>query len=231
MRAILPALVLLLAVPAVAGRRSRQQAPAPEPPTPPIAQSATFEDPPAGSWVSATAMRRGEGLDGVSRIPGDVITVLIVEQTTTELDASTRTESSSGQDASIGALFGIENPVPIGGGSGNLGVRTNRTSSFDGDATTGRGSRIDSVVSCTITKVIEPVHDYEIWCSKQVAVNKETQWVVLTGRVRARDIARDNTVPSNRIAHAKIEVSGRGVVADKQRPGLLARVLDRLWPF
>ena len=110
-------------------------------------------------------------------------------------------------------------------------MRTNRNSSFDGSGRTGRGSRLDSVVSCTITEVIAPVNDYDIWCTKQVSVNKEVQWVVLTGRVRARDVALDNTVPSDRIAHAKIEVSGRGIVAEKQRPGLLARVLDRLWPF
>ena len=231
MRAALLASIVLLATPALAGRRSRSQAPAPEPPTPPVILSAEFDTPPPGSWVSTTAARRSLGLDGLSRIPGDVITVLIVENTVTQIDASTMTENEGSQDLSIGTMFGLEAPLSLGNGEGDLGVRTSRKSSFDGQGRTGRGSRINSTVSCTITRIVPPVNDYEIWCSKQVSVNKETQWVVLTGRVRARDLSRDNTVRSDRIAHAKIEVAGRGVVADKQRPGLLARVLDRIWPF
>lgn len=216
---------------AIAGRRSRNQAPPPEPPIAPVSQTAAFDEPPPGSWMSTSAAWRGAGLDGLGRIPGDVVTVRLSEQTITQLDADTESAVASSQAGSIGSIFGISNPLAIGGGSGDLGISTSRQSSFDGAGRTRRGSRIDSVVSCTITDIIRPVNDYQIWCSKQVSVNKETQWVVLTGRVRARDIAIDNTVPSDRVAHAKIEVSGRGVVADKQRPGLLARVLDKLWPF
>lgn len=227
MRALI-ASVLLISVPALA---KRPKTPPPSPPTPPVLVQPTFDTPPQGSWVSVPAARRMAGMDGYSRVPGDVITVLLVEQTVTSLDASTSTKNASNQEASIGTLFGLQSPFSIGGGDGDLGIKTNRTSSFDGQGKTGRGSRINSVVSCTITEIIAPVNDYKIWCSKQVSINKETQWVVLTGRVRARDIRRDNTVPSNLVAHAEIEVSGRGVVGDKQRPGLLARVLDKLWPF
>lgn len=230
MRALI-LVAIVFSTPALAGRRARNQAPPPEPPKPPITQSAAFDEPPAGSWLSTHAAWRSAGMDGLGRVPGDVITVRLVESTVTQIDANTRTSLDSTQGGGINMMLGIENPLPIGGGEGNLGIQTNRTSAFDGSGRTGRGSRIDSVVSCTITELIPPVNDYNIWCSKQVHINKEVQWVVLTGRIRARDVALDNTVASDRIAHARIEVSGRGVVADKQRPGLLARVLDRLWPF
>jgi flagellar L-ring protein precursor FlgH len=41
----------------------------------------------------------------------------------------------------------------------------------------------------------------------------------------------DNTVSSDMLAEAKVEITGTGVIADKQSPGFFARVLDWLWPF
>lgn len=231
MRLFLPFL-LLLSTPALAGRRSRDAAQTLEPPTPPVVQEPVWEQPEPGSMITVAAARRMVGQDGYSRQPGDIVTVILVEQTTTAMDATTETSNTSSNEASIGALFGMNTPLSLGGEStGDLGVQAGRSGSYQGEGSTGRGSRIDSVVSCTITEVLLPMRDYHIWCSKQVTVNKETQWVVLQGRVRSRDISAANTIPSNLVAHARIEVTGQGVVADKQRPGFLARILDAIWPF
>ena len=51
------------------------------------------------------------------------------------------------------------------------------------------------------------------------------------GLVRQRDIAANNTVNSSSLAEAQIEVYGEGVLADKQRPGWMTRILDHIWPF
>lgn len=224
---MLPMLALLLA--AHAGRRDRT--PPIEPPEPPVMSEPVWEKPVPGSTMSVAAARRMVGQDGFSRQPGDIVTVILTEQTITSLDAATESANSSDNSASVGALFGVSSPVPIAGGSGDLGIETSRASAYRGTGKTGRGSRIDSVVSCTITEVVLPLIDYRIWCSKQVTINKETQWVVLKGKIRARDIRGDNTIASNLVAHAEIEVTGRGVVADKQRPGFFVRLLDALWPF
>jgi flagellar L-ring protein precursor FlgH len=66
---------------------------------------------------------------------------------------------------------------------------------------------------------------------KQVRVNREIQFIVLKGIVRPQDIQMDNTVSSDLIARAEIEISGRGVVSDPQGPGIGTRILDRAWPF
>ena len=67
--------------------------------------------------------------------------------------------------------------------------------------------------------------------TKQVRVNRETQYLTLTGIVRPRDILLNNTVQSNLIAEARIEFTGAGVLADKQGPGWGTRAADALWPF
>lgn len=228
MRHLFAIATILIAVPALA---RRDKAPPVEAPQPPIIAAPQIAAPPPGSMFNQVNARQSLGQYATSRQPGDIVTVVLVEQTSTTMDAGTETSNDSSYNASIGTMLGLNGALALGGGDGKLGVGTSRDSSFKGEGRTGRGSRIDSIVSCTITEVIPPRRDYAIWCSKQVKVNRETQWVVLTGRVRGQDISQQNTVPSNLVAHAQIEVTGRGVVADKQKPGLLVRILDAIWPF
>jgi flagellar L-ring protein precursor FlgH len=44
--------------------------------------------------------------------------------------------------------------------------------------------------------------------------------------VRSDDIAPDNTVASWRIANARIDFKGDGILARKQSPGLLTKLFD-----
>jgi len=67
--------------------------------------------------------------------------------------------------------------------------------------------------------------------SRQVQVNNENQFINIQGVVRSEDISSNNIVLSTFIADAKIELSGRGVISDKQRVGWLTRILDWVWPF
>ena len=62
-------------------------------------------------------------------------------------------------------------------------------------------------------------------------VNNETQILILQGMVRPEDISPANVVLSTAIADAKIVYTGRGIIADKQRPGWFIQILDLIWPF
>ena len=66
---------------------------------------------------------------------------------------------------------------------------------------------------------------------RQVTVNTEDQYLILTGIIRPDDIATDNTILSQYLADAKIVYTGKGVVDDKMRPGWLTRIVDWVWPF
>ena len=50
-------------------------------------------------------------------------------------------------------------------------------------------------------------------------VNTERQQITVAGRIRQQDISDTNTVPSTRLADAKISYVGKGDLSDKQRPG------------
>jgi flagellar L-ring protein precursor FlgH len=67
--------------------------------------------------------------------------------------------------------------------------------------------------------------------TKVVLINNEEYHLYISGLVRPTDIAQDNSVLSSRIADAQIEFTGRGDLADQQRKGWLARLLDWANPF
>ncbi|HXI10804.1 MAG TPA: flagellar basal body L-ring protein FlgH, partial [Thermodesulfobacteriota bacterium] len=66
---------------------------------------------------------------------------------------------------------------------------------------------------------------------KDTVVNNELQYIVLSGIIRPEDINEHNSIPSTLISDARIEYSGRGVIADEQGPGWMRRILDNVWPF
>jgi flagellar L-ring protein precursor FlgH len=63
---------------------------------------------------------------------------------------------------------------------------------------------------------------------QSLKINGEEQRITLSGVVRPRDVADDNTVPSSRIADAKIRFDGAGFVSDQSKPGWLARFFSLL---
>jgi flagellar L-ring protein precursor FlgH len=67
--------------------------------------------------------------------------------------------------------------------------------------------------------------------ARRIRVNNETQFLVVRGLIRQRDISSGNTIPSTSLAEAQIEIYGQGVLADKQKPGWLSRILDNVFPF
>jgi flagellar L-ring protein precursor FlgH len=101
---------------------------------------------------------------------------------------------------------------------------------FKGEGETSRESSMTASISTRVVRVLGN-GNLLVAGSRQVKVNAEDQVIVISGVIRPEDIAPDNSVLSTNVADARIEYYGRGVLADKQRPGWLGRVLDWVWPF
>ena len=54
---------------------------------------------------------------------------------------------------------------------------------------------------------------------------------LISGVVRPQDITGSNTVLSSQIADAEVQIVGKGVLSEAQRPGILYRLLDWLGLF
>jgi flagellar L-ring protein FlgH len=75
---------------------------------------------------------------------------------------------------------------------------------------------------------IEPNGNLKVSGQQSLRINGEEQLITLSGVVRPRDVADDNSVLSSRIADARIRFDGKGFVTDQSKPGWLARLFQYL---
>jgi len=163
--------------------------------------------------------------DVKARNVGDIITINIVESAKASKNATTKTSRDSGLQASWAGVFeklagtwvGADQSVSFG-------------TSHDGKGETTRSSFLNAYITAQVVEVM-PNNNLLIRGSRQVQVNNENQFIYVEGLIRPEDISSTNIVLSTYIADAKIELSGQGVVSDRQRVGWLTRILDYVWPF
>ncbi len=162
---------------------------------------------------------------------GDILTIKIVEASSATNKASTTTDRSSGISAQVNGLFNLENEIsssksfnPFSAVSGSL------SSDFEGTGATQRSGALNAYMTARVVDLLAN-GNMIIEGNREVRVNAENQLITLTGIIRSRDISSENIILSTYIADARISYSGSGVLNDRQRPGWLSRILDKVWPF
>jgi flagellar L-ring protein precursor FlgH len=101
---------------------------------------------------------------------------------------------------------------------------------FSGNGSTGRSERMTATIPCVVKKVL-PNGNLYIEGHRVVLVNAEEQHYYLSGVVRPIDIDQENSVKSSVVAEAEVEFTGRGVLTDNQRQGILSQFFSWIWPF
>lgn len=157
---------------------------------------------------------------------GDIVTVVIQEKTNASKNVRTSTDRKSNAGMNMGLAPAL---LP-----GDLGARQN----FDvtgGNAAQGTGSsRADNMFSGTLTAtVIEvlPNGNLRIAGDKQLAINRGSEHIRLSGIVDPRAVTGTNTVLSTQVADARIEFRSQGVMDEVQTMGWLQRFFLNIAPF
>ncbi len=174
--------------------------------------------------------------DSRARRVGDIVVVNIMESSSAQNTANTDADRETSNDYSIPSFFGLNRVnvpmsamhVPIGAGTSVL--NTGSLSDLSASGQTARGNTVTSSIASRVIKVL-PGGILQIEGVRTTRVNEETQYMVISGTIRARDIGADNTIMSTQVADANIQYYGQGVLADKQKPGWFTRFMDNLWPF
>lgn len=167
--------------------------------------------------------------DGRARRVGDIVFVNITENNTATNAADTDTNKESSISFGIPQFFGkdqLTSNIPVGA---NL-FQAESESEFTGDGSTSRSNSITATVAARIVRVL-PDGLLQVEGARETRVNNETQYIVVTGLIRSRDIQADNSILSTNMANSKVEYWGSGVIADKQKAGWLTRLLDNIWPL
>jgi flagellar L-ring protein precursor FlgH len=101
-------------------------------------------------------------------------------------------------------------------------------STFKGSGSTGRSGSLTAVMTARVAEVL-PNGDLALEGVREIEINGDRQIIVLTGVVRPVDIAQGNVVPSTKIGQMRIRYFGRGLIKDNLQPGLVVRILNKIF--
>ncbi|MFT4025184.1 MAG: flagellar basal body L-ring protein FlgH [Novosphingobium sp.] len=177
----------------------------------------------AGSIFNVNAGYAGLVEGNRAKQVGDMITIVLVEQTTTSKTVSTKQDRSGGASItppSEGALA-LASPEAL---------KASSQSSFKGGGNTTQTNSLAGEVGVTIVEV-RPNGTALVRGEKRMLLSQGNEWVQFSGIVRLSDVDQQNRIRSNQVADARIEYTGNGSIQRSGREGWLSRVFNIVSPF
>lgn len=159
---------------------------------------------------------------------GDLITVILSEETDASKSASTSTAKDNSIELGAPTVFG--QPVTHNGNE-VLSASVSTATDFSGDGSSSQSNSLTGNITVFVANVL-PNGNLVIRGEKRLTLNQGDEYIRLSGIVRPEDVSPQNTVESTKVANAEILYSGNGAVADSNRQGWLSRFFNSpLWPF
>ncbi len=169
---------------------------------------------------------------------GDIVTVIVIEETNIDNDESAKTDNKMGYSGEVNNndfLQGIISGITRGRNT-RFDART--ANSFSGELSndfSGKGA-YDSTrkINLRFTAMVVEVLDngnLALEGKREVEVNKEKYNLKLTGIARPIDITSTNTILSSRMSNVNFTLEGKGWLTRSGKKGWFNRVKDIFWPF
>jgi flagellar L-ring protein precursor FlgH len=165
----------------------------------------------------------------------DLVTINVVENISGSGKADTSAARKSALDAAVEDFFG----APINQNTNNFWgqghsfsptLKGSMNNNFQGTGETTREGKLLGTITAKVVEVM-PNGNLFIESRKEITINNEKQILILRGMIRPVDISPDNTILSSKVADAQVFFIGDGVLQDKQKPGWLVKIMDKVWPF
>jgi flagellar L-ring protein FlgH len=154
---------------------------------------------------------------------GDVLTIILVE----------KTQAVKSNSASTDRKGAVSLTPPATGYLSFLkkvSVNASGEGSFDGKGAAQQSNQLNGAISVTVAAVY-PNGTMLVRGEKNLTLNRGDEQIRISGIVRYADVDLDNTVPSTRVADAKITYAGTGEIARASRQGWLSHFFSILSPF
>lgn len=167
-------------------------------------------------------------LDNKARNVGDLVTVMISETSNASKNATTKLSRKGTTELDLDGAFGLTAALTAKGNrflSDSASMKN--TFGHDANGATTRKGSITATISCSVTEVL-PNGNLRIEGRRDITVNNENQYIILSGIIRPEDISPTNMVRSSQVADARIDYSGDGDIDDQQRPSWLNQFFTNL---
>jgi flagellar L-ring protein FlgH len=162
---------------------------------------------------------------------GDIITILVQENSTASKNNETKTEKSSSLSQAITAF--LYSPAASGlltKGGQLPAMAYNSDSKHDGGGSINNSENVIAKIAVRIVDVL-PNKNFIVEGKRETSFSGERQTIILRGIVRADDVTPNNTVYSYNVSDATIQIVSKGSITDSQRKGWFTRLWDKLTPF
>lgn len=198
-------------------------------------------DDPAYAPVSPSRMQMGEMVTGsifqparnfsfygdqVALNVGDILTVLLEENTSASKSADTTYDKDDEMTMNEATILGNN----IAGHGLSLLTNPSMQRAFDGAAKSDQSNSLRGSISVTVSEVL-PNGVLLIKGEKWLKLNQGDEYIRITGMVRPQDIGTDNTILSSKVADARIAYGGTGAFDDVNKQGWLTKFFNTDWWF
>lgn len=194
-------------------RSEYQPTPYQAPPAPP-ADGAIFHA--AAGYAPLTSGARAAQV-------GDILTIILVERT----QATKSNSASTDRSGNVGITPPTSGPLKF---LKSTSLTASGGGKFDGKGDAEQSNQLNGAISVTVAAVY-PNGTMLVRGEKNLTLNRGDEQIRISGLVRTADIDLDNTVPSTRVADAKITYAGTGEIARASRQGWLSHFFSILSPF
>jgi flagellar L-ring protein precursor FlgH len=201
----------------------------------------------AGSlWLKEGSTEQSMFADKIARNIGDILTIVVSEDTSTQQTARIKTyENTQGGTGIFPALNATLNgfvqalPSWLSKQSGGTVDENDVTiptldiaakSEWNGGGDTQNTLTLTNRTAVTVVDVL-PNGNLVVEGAKIIRAGQESQYAYMRGIVRPIDIASDNTIPSTKIADAQVEFIPEGELTEAQKKGWLVRMWDKIRPM
>jgi len=169
-------------------------------------------DTPVGSlWVNGGALTNMQTDYKASRL-NDLVTIIVLQNTTAQATGNTSTQRDFNTQSGITGLAGR---ISTGGVSDLLTANSSTKLKGAGstDASTVMKTNLTGQVIAVLTN-----GNMVVEAQRVVTINSQKEMMIVRGVLRPGDVSPANTALSTSLANLEIELKGKGVVSDANRP-------------
>jgi flagellar L-ring protein precursor FlgH len=160
--------------------------------------------------------------DRRARQVGDILTIVISENTQAGKAASSSAAKSSAVDSSVSATGGVPILSSLLGKLSGASLKADASNQYADKSKLDTGNTFTGTVTVTVTEVLAN-GNLAVAGEKQIALDKGIEYIRLSGVVQPDTILSGNTVASSKVADARIEYRTSAKFDSAEVAGWLAR--------